>query len=196
MAEKATIVKLKLNAKKETLTVGFQKTEVMKKGRIFDTEWTKTSNQPMSMALHNIFRSLQPHLLYANELAGVDIKLDQELDARSFFNDFKFEEVQLFKGLQVTAVDFIRNDSVIDGVIITGYRETQLTDKGFKVPLTTGPIMFERSSPNKYPLLFVLEEQIDDLETCSTNWLEKGDTNDLKEPIRIAAPEAEADRPF
>lgn len=174
MAEKKHISKLTYNVKKERLSVTYKSLKVAKGGRIFSEEHTHDSDQPLHRSLDNILKALRPHLLYATELAGENIKLDEELDAKKWFNNFEFEEEKLFQGLQVTSVEFIGNEA-IDGIRIKGYRETQNTDKPQQVKLDTFPIMFE-GLDNPYPLQFIVEEQADDLETCVQNWL-KGDTS-------------------
>lgn len=192
----ATISSIKLNVKKERLTVNFERNEVGKKGQPYHTKNQKDSDQPMSMALQNLFRAIRPHLLYANELAGDSIKLGEDLNELKFFNNFEFEEIELFHGLQVTEIIFTRNDGVIDAVEIKGYRETQFTDKPYQVKLSTGPVSYDKSSVNKYKLLHVLEEHMGDIETAVGRWLEKGETADPKTFMHVAIPEAEEDKPY
>lgn len=176
---------LKVGRKVSTLTVAFKKAEMSRHNDVWNTEQSKKSDQRLSRALDNLFITLQPHLLYASELHGIDIKLDEELDVKRWFNDFEFENEDAFQGLQVTSVEFIGNGN-IDGVKLKGYRTTQLTDKPFKVPLETGVISFDRANENRYKLLFILIPQIEELEQATLAWLERGDTS----PVPNAAEEA------
>lgn len=176
--EKSTIKSLNLVIKKKSqrLIVNFTQTRVGPNRQLWNDQNRKNSDQRLSRALENIFEQLQPHLLYATELAGPEIKLGKEIDERKFFDEFEFKEIPLFQGLQITSIEFIGNES-IDSVKLKGYRETQLTNKPFKVPLQTGVINLDRAADNHYPLVHILIEQIDDLETCVQNWLQ-GETSD------------------
>lgn len=171
--------------KKQLLTVNYSQSEVGPKRQIWSPKFSKTSDQRLSQALENLFIMLQPHLLYANELAGTNIKLGKEIDDRKFFDEFEFLDIELFKGLQITRVEFIGNDAV-DSVKLWGYRETQNRNKQFKVKLETGVINLSREEDNHYQLVHILADQVDDLQTSVQNWL-SGETSDA--PIVEEVPE-------
>jgi len=186
--------KIILSTKKdnEFLKVQYKKSEVSPKrsAAIWNAEYTKKSDQPLSGALSNMFDMLTPHLLYATELTGMDIKLDKEIDAKKWFKEMRYHSEERFEGLQITEVHFFGKDS-IDKIKLKGYRETQHSEKGFKVKLETDWIDFDRAAENHYPLLFILIEQIDDLETSAVAWLEKGETNQVELDIKATSTNSE-----
>ena len=130
----------------------------------------------MSRSLSDVLEKLEPHLLYSTELCDTSIILGKDIDAKKFFDNFEFREEERFRGLKVTGIDFIGNNDVIDSVKLKGYRETQLTDKGFKVKFETPVINLDRAAENHYPLVHLLDEQINDLHTALLAWHQKGET--------------------
>lgn len=172
------IDKLQVTTKKKRdyIKLSFGKVEVSKEKQMFDARFTKQSDQPMSRALSDALDKLAPHLLYATELCTTEIILDEKLDARKWFDEFQFNEEERFQGLKITGVEFIGNNDVVDSVKLSGYRETQLTEKGFKVPLETQVINLDRTAETHYALVVILEEQIEALHEALIGWLEKGET--------------------
>lgn len=168
-------IKITTKKKREFLTVKYGQDEYSKDKQQFDAGYQKISDQPMSRALSDVLDKLQPHLLYATELCSKEIILDEKIDARKWFNDFAFNEEERFQGLKVTQVDFIGNNGDIDSVKLYGYRETQETEKGFKVPLQTQVINLDRAADNHYKLVVILEEQIEDLHASIKSWLVDGE---------------------
>lgn len=169
-------IKIQMKKKREYLSVSYGDAEYSKDKQQFDADYKKVSDQPMSRSLSDVLDKLEPHLLYATELCSKEIILDEKIDARKWFNEFKFNEEERFQGLQITQVDFIGNNGDIDSVKLYGYRETQETDKGFKVPLQTQVINLDRTADNHYKLVVILEEQITALYEAVEAWLLKGET--------------------
>lgn len=169
-------VSIATKKKRDYLKVEFAKVEIGKEQQMFDAKFTKQSNQPASRKLSDALEKLCPHLLYATELCTTEIILDDKIDARKWFDEFKFHEEERFQGLKITGIEFIGNNDVIDSVKLYGYRETQLTDKGFKVPLETQVINLDRTAENHYPLVVILEEQIQAVHDGLEAWYEKGES--------------------
>ena len=169
-------VSITTKKKRDYIKLELDKVEVSKDKQLFDVHWTKKSNQLMSRKLSDLMEKLEPHLLWATELTDRTIITDEKIDARKFFNEFKFRDEERFQGLKVTGIDFIGNNDVIESVKLYGYRETQLTDVGFKVPIPTPVINLDRTAENHYPLVVILEEQILDLHAELLLYLEKGET--------------------
>lgn len=170
---KVTITKKK---QQEWMKVFYDKPEYSKDKQQFDTTWTKNSNQPMSRKLSNSLEKLIPHLLWATELTSREIILDENIDERKFFNEFEFHEEERFNGVVIERIDFIGTEQVIESVKLYGYRETQLTEKAFKVKLETPVINLDRAAENHYALVVILDEQISDLMEDIKGWLVEGET--------------------
>lgn len=170
---KVTVITKK---KKQYLKVEFNKAEVSKDKQIWDAKFVKQSDQLMSRLLSDSFEKLEPHLMYASEMADTSIMLDETIDAKKWFDEFKHREEERFQGVVVTSVDFIGNNDVIESVKLYGYRETQTTDKPFKVKFETPVINLDRAAENHYPLVHLLDEHVSDLSAGILAWLEKGET--------------------
>lgn len=169
-------VRVTRKKQKDYITVEYDKAEVSKEKQIFDARFKKTSDQPMSRLLSDGFDKLCGHLMFASELIDHSIKLDSTLDGEKWFNELKHHEDERFNGVVVTGVDFIGNDDVIDSVKLYGYRETQLTEKPFKVKIETPVINLDRTAENAYPLTSLLDDHINDLHTSILAWRDKGET--------------------
>lgn len=173
---KYTSIKIKPKKKKSLVTVVFQKTEIgKKKEHVWDAKWTKQSNQPMSKALQDAVDRLTPHLMYASELADGTINLDGEMNYDKWFKELHWKDDSRFDGLQLTEVRFIGTD-LLQAIKLFGYRETQRTDKAFKVKIETPVINIDRLPENHYALNTIADDQTEDLLAAIDGWLEKGET--------------------
>jgi len=162
--------------KRDYIAIEFDNILVSPDKQMFDEKYIKKSNQLMSRSLSDVLEKLEPHLLYSTELCDTSIILGKDIDAKKFFDNFEFRAEERFQGLKVTGIEFIGNNDVIDSVKLKGYRETQLTDKGFKVKFETPVINLDRAAENHYPLVHLLDEQINDLHTALLAWHQKGET--------------------
>lgn len=157
------------------MTVKFNKNEVGRDGQTWDAKWSKESNQLVSRELANCIDRLIPHLMYASELADDSIKLDRDMDYEKWFKECHYNDDKRFDNITITGISFIGTQA-LDAVKIYGYKETARTDKPFKVKIETPVINLDRVAENKYPLVAILDDQINDLQLEIEEWLEKGKT--------------------
>lgn len=161
--------------KNSLMEVRFNKTSVGMGGNQLKDAWSRKSNQLMSKDLNNCIERLIPHLMFASELADRSLKLDKDMDYNRWFEEFLFTEDKRFDGVVITSVQFIGKDT-LDAVKLYGYKETEFTDKPFKVKIETPVISLVRTNENSYPLVAILDTQIDTLQHEIEEWLERGKT--------------------
>lgn len=161
--------------KKTLIKVIYNTTEGSKEGNTFDVKYSKESNQFLSVDLDNAFKRLIPHLMFASELIDDSIKLDRDMDYPLWFSDHHFQDDSRFDNVVITEVEFIGTEA-LDAVKLRGYKATSRTDKEFKVKIETPVINLDRVAENRYPLVAILDDQINDLQLELTEWLEKGKT--------------------
>lgn len=156
--------KIQLNhKKKKTLVkVFYNQKEVSKEGNSTDNKYTRETDQFMSRKLSDAVGVFKPHLMFASELAGTSIDLDEKLDYPKWFSEGEWEDDTRFQGVEITEIQFIGNDT-LDSVKIKGYRTTQLNDKPFKVKIETPVVNLDRVAENHYALVSLLDEHSDTL---------------------------------
>lgn len=147
---------------KTLVKVFYSQTEVTLAGDNHENEYTKKTDQFMSKSLQHCVDVFKPHLLFASELAGDKINLDENMDYMKWFNESNWEQDERFQGVEITEVQFIGSDT-LDSVKIKGYRETQNTEKPFKVNIETPVINLARDSEYAYAMVTILDEQADSL---------------------------------
>lgn len=177
--------------KKTLVKVIYKTTEGSKEGNTFDVKYSKESNQFLSVDLDNAFRRLIPHLMFASELIDDSIKLDRDMDYPTWFKEHHYEDDNRFHNVVITEVEFIGTEA-LDAVKLHGYKATSRTDKEFKVKIETPVINLDRVAENRYPLVAILDEQINDLELELTEWLEKGKTLTKSQQITMFQDQEEA----
>lgn len=169
-------VQVTRKGKKNFVKVFLNQVEQSKEKVQFDAEITKKSTQPMNASLDKAWSMLTPHLMYGSELVDTSIILDESIDERKWFEKLGWNEEERFQGVVVEELEFIGNNDIIEAVKIKGYRETQLTEKPFKVKIETPVINFDRAAENSYPLLVILEEQVDAINEGLKSWYIHGET--------------------
>lgn len=160
---------------KVLIKVTYNEDEVSRFENVWDTKKTKESNQYASVSLNKAIDNMIVHLMYGSELISPEIKLNKDLDYPLWFKDQHFKDDERFSFIEITKVQFFGNEKA-DSIKIFGYRETQLTDKAFKVNIETPVINLDKSSENYYKLVTILSDQVDDLQTELEHWSSKGDT--------------------
>jgi len=161
--------------KRQFVKVIFFKDEVGIEGQVFSAKLTKETNQMLSKSLGTAISGLIPHLLYSTNLTDSSIKLDANMDYPKWFREGHYADDKRFDNMAVTSIEFIGKEG-LDAVKIFGYKETEWTDKPFKVKLETPVINLDRVPENHYALVAILDEQIDDIIKGIEDFLEKGDT--------------------
>lgn len=160
---------------KSFMQVNFNKKAVGLTGQPFSDNWSRKSDQLMSRDLDNAINRLIPHLLYASELADDSINLDGNMDYETWFKNFHYNDDERFNNVVITGVQFFGTEA-LDAVKLFGYKETERTAKPFKVKIETPVINLDRVAENSYPLVAILDDQINDLQLEIDEWLERGKT--------------------
>lgn len=152
----------KVELKKDgTVKVKYRQNEVPRSGdmEFCKAKYQKESEQLAHRDLQYAFARLVPHLLFSTEFIDPSIAIPTSVDDKSFFDKFHFEDDKRFEEVHVTGVQMYGKDS-LDGVQLFGHKETSKGDfVKFKSPL----IYLDRSDPNHYPLLVILDSQIETL---------------------------------
>lgn len=161
--------------KKSFMQVNFNKKSGNLTGQQWTDQWSRKSDQLMSRELSDAVDALKPHLMFASELIDESIKLDENMDYEKWFSEGHYNDDERFSNLTITGVQFFGTEA-LDAVKIFGYRETEKTDKPFKVKIETPVINLDRVKENRYALVVILDEQIDTLQQKIEGWLEKGET--------------------
>ena len=160
--------------KKPYLEVKWKQTEVSKDRQTFDANYTKDSDQPMSSKLSHAVDNFIVHLLHASEM--IDGKLDlKDVDFDKYVNGHYFKDDDRYKHIYITSLEFSGKQDC-DGLVIKGYRETQLTRKAKKVKFETGVIDLNRELENPYALSGNLCDCVDDLVDLIMAWKDEMET--------------------
>lgn len=164
------------NKKKNSLmTVVFNKKAVGLSGQPVNDKWTRESDQLMSRDLSNAVDVLIPHLLFGSKLIGTSIDLDENMDYEKWFAESHYNDDERFEDIYITQVKFIGTEA-LDAVKIYGYKLVEWNDRPFKVKIETPVINLDRVKENHYPLVSLLDTQVDTLLTETEEWLERGKT--------------------
>lgn len=161
--------------KKHKIKVGFKKDEVSKESNIWNAKYTKETDQYLSVELQNNINALIPHLLWATELISEDIKLDGDLDYPKWFKENKYLDDHRFDNVELTKIMFIGKEQ-LDAVKLFGFKKTTKVGRGFKVKIETPQINLDRTKPDAYALVTIIEAQLSDLEYSLEKYLEDGHT--------------------
>lgn len=172
--QKFDVLKISKRGKQHKISVRYNATEVGEHGT-WSPKWTKESNQFLSADLDNCIQKVIPHILFAAEYISEELSLDGELNYGKWFNEHQYLDDKRFTGVEITKIQFYGKEA-LDSVKFWGHKTTQRTDKPFKSPLETPVIQLNKNSENYYPLVVILEQQMDDLQLALEEWLNKGKT--------------------
>lgn len=160
---------------KSFMQVNFNKKAGNMTGQQWNDQWSRKSDQLMSKDLSDAIDCLKPHLMFASELIDDSIDLDQNMDYEKWFSEGHYNDDERFNNLTITGIQFFGTEA-LDAVKLFGYRETEKTDKPFKVKIETPVINLDRVKENHYALVSIIDTQIDTLQEKIEGWLEKGET--------------------
>jgi len=170
--QKFKSIDVKKKGAKHTIKVVYNKDEVSKDRDVWAAEYSKKTNQYLSVALQTSLDGLIPHLLWSTELISDDLKLDKDLDYPTYFKDHKFREDERFDSIEITKIVFFGKEK-LDAVKLFGFKRTTKCSKGFNVKIETPQINLDRESQD-YALLTILDEQLSDLMVELEAYLEEG----------------------
>lgn len=158
MASRIETVELK---KDGTIKVKYKQNEVSRNGEMefVKAKYVKESEQLAHKDLINAFLRLTPHLMFHTGFADKNVAIPTKMEDKIWFDDHHFMEDDRFKSVRVTGVKTFGND-VIDGVSLSGFREN---DEGYQCKFKTDCIYLDRADPNHYPLVVILDAQIETL---------------------------------
>lgn len=175
MAQKFSKVIITPKKNKSFMQVNFNKKAGNMTGQQWSDQWSRKSDQLMSRDLCDAVDALKPHLMFASELIDDSINLDENMDYEKWFSEGLYRDDERFNNLTITGVQFFGTET-LDAVKIFGYRETEKTDKPFKVKIETPVINLDRVKENRYALVVILDGQIDTLQAEIEEWLEHAKT--------------------
>lgn len=160
--------------KKPFIKVSYDDVDVTKDMQQFNVNYVKTSNQPMSKKLADAVDNFVVHLLHASEMIDGKLELG-DYDFDKYVSEHHFKDDERYKHVYISSLEFSGKEDY-DGLVIKGYRETQLTRKVKKVAFETGVIDLNRELENPYALSGNACDCVDDLVTLLTAYLEKIET--------------------
>jgi len=150
-----------ISFKKEKTIIGFVESYQPRDSNQVANE--KTPGVHIDLPRHADFEramdKLKPHLVIATGFAEPKDENGNILQ-KSHFDDYFADTDEApfaFKGLDVTGI-IIQGKNLSDGVQLLG---TKTTDNGDVIPFKTGPIALKKSDEYNYPLMAILDVQID-----------------------------------
>ena len=178
-------IEVTAKGKKQFMKVAFSKVETNREKQMFNTEWSKKSDQPLTKDLSNAIDKLIPHLMFGTTLADSSINLDENMDYPKWFAEHHYNDDERFDGVVVNKVAFYGNNNV-ESVKLYGYKLIEEFGKPFKVKIETPVIALDRHAENKFPLVVNLEEMCNDIQVLAKAWMEgatlsKAEVEALKE---------------
>ena len=168
-------IEVTVKSKKQFMKVAFSKVETNREKQMFNTEWSKKSDQPLTKDLSNAIDKLIPHLMFGTTLADESIDLDENMDYQKWFDGHHYNDDSRFDGVVVNKVAFFGNNNV-ESVKLYGFKLIEEFGKPFKVKIETPVIALDRHADNRYPLVVELEAVANDIQVLTKEWLEKGAT--------------------
>lgn len=186
--------KLELTRKKGQVfcKVFFPDNEVSKTQEVYDVEWAKSSNQPLNADLSNCIERMIPHLLYSSEFIDVSIKLNVDHDFEQWFREFEWQKKGLqedgrFDNVDIDKIVFVEDkDGNLSGVNIFGHKMAMNRSKPFKNAFKSGVIRLNKDEDQYYPLVTILDGQVNDMILAIDKWLEAGKELKKGSQLRVA----------
>jgi len=148
--------------KKNQLKCEYKQTEVGRDRNLdqpFNVKVGKVSDQEAHRDLCYAFSRLSPHILFSSELIDAKVAIPTSIEDKDWFDKFHYEDDSRFDGVNVNKIETFGKNA-IEGVRLIGTKETS---KGEIVPLKSPVIYFDRSNTEHYPLVAILESQIETL---------------------------------
>ena len=173
---------LKLERKKGQVycEVVFPDNEVSKTQEVYDVKFTKRSNQPLNKELSDCIERMIPHLLFSSEFIDNSINLDKDMDYQKWFREFEWQKEGLqqdvrFDNVDVDKIVFVENkDGELSGVEIFGHKVAVNRAKPKKNTFSSGIINLNKEDDMYYPLVSILDEQVQDMILAIDKWLQRG----------------------
>jgi len=159
--QKFKSIDVKKKGAKHTIKVVYNKDEVSKDRDVWNAEYSKKTNQYLSVALQASLDGLIPHLLWSTELISDELVLDGELNYPKYFREHEFRKDERFDGVEISKIVFFGKEK-LDAVKLYGFKRTTKVSRGFNVKIETPQINLDRESQD-YALLTILDEQMHDL---------------------------------
>lgn len=174
--------KLEITRKKGQVfcKVFFPDAEKSNTQEVYDVEWSKSSNQPLNKELSDCIEKMIPHLLFSSEFIDNSINLDKDMDYEKWFNEFEWQKEGLqqdvrFDNVDVDKIEFVENkDGFLSGINIHGHKVAVKRSKPFKNTFKSGVIRLNKEEDSYYPLVVLLEAQVQDMILAIDKWLAKG----------------------
>ena len=160
--------------------VTFPASEVAKTQEVYDVKWVKSSNQPLTKNLSDCIERLIPHVLFSSEFIDNSINLNKDMDYEKWFKEFEWQKEGLqqdvrFDNVDIDKVEFIENkEGMLSGVNITAHKTAVNRDKPIKNSFKSGVINLNKTDDMYYPLVSILDEQVQDMILAIDDWLARG----------------------
>lgn len=147
---------------------------------VYDVEFSKSSNQPLNKELSDCIERMIPHLLFSSEFIDNSINLDKDMDYEKWFAEFEWQKQGLqqdvrFDNVDIDKIEFIEDkDGNLSGINIHGHKVAVNRSKPFKNTFKSGIIRLNKEDDLYYPLVSILDEQVQDMILAIDKWLAKG----------------------
>lgn len=174
--------KLTLTRKKNQVycEVVFPDNEVAKSQEVYDVKWSKSSNQPLNKELSDCIERMIPHLLFSSEFIDNSINLNKDMDYEKWFKEFEWQKEGLqqdvrFDNVDIDQIEFIENkEGGLSGIKIKGHKVAVNRAKPFKNTFSSGVINLNKTDDLYYPLIVLLDEQVQEMIEAIDKWLARG----------------------
>lgn len=147
---------------------------------VYEVEWSKSSNQPLNKELSDCIERMIPHLLFSSEFIDNSINLNKDMDYEKWFAEFEWQKEGLqqdgrFDNVDIDKIEFVENkDGFLSGINIFGHKVAVNRPKPIKNPFKSGIIRLNKEDDNYYPLVSILDVQVQDMILAIDKWLAKG----------------------